>query len=233
MIGIYKITSPSEKVYIGQTWDSNLRENHYQSLNCKGQPKLYNSLKKYGFHNHEFEIIHELPQDISQEILDKYEVLYINQYKECGFELMNIKEGGRGGKHAQETKDKISKKLKGRDISKWKHKMYSDERNIKISKNRKYKCSEYTKSKLSLIKKGTKLSEEAKQKIGQSKIGNKYALGYKNRKVPIICINNGNIFNSIKEASEILKIGVSSIKKVLSGQNKQTRNKLIFKYLNK
>ncbi len=61
MIGIYKITSPSGKVYIGQTWNFNTRLRKYKSLHCSKQPKIYNSLRKYGVFSHTFEIIHELP----------------------------------------------------------------------------------------------------------------------------------------------------------------------------
>lgn len=63
---IYKITSPSNKIYIGQTWDWIKRKSVYRRNACKGQIKLYNSLVKYGFINHILEIIHELPEDIDQ-----------------------------------------------------------------------------------------------------------------------------------------------------------------------
>lgn len=109
MIGIYRIISPSNKVYIGQTWDYNSRIRKYRTLHCSKQPKLYNSLKKYGYKNHVFSIIHELPIDITQDILDNYECLYINQYKECGIELLNLREGGNSrGKHSDESKKRMS-----------------------------------------------------------------------------------------------------------------------------
>ena len=48
-IGIYKIVSPSEKIYIGQSINIEKRwEKNYKTLKCKTQTKLYNSLKKYG-----------------------------------------------------------------------------------------------------------------------------------------------------------------------------------------
>ena len=43
--GIYKITSPTNKVYIGQSYNINKRVNHYSNLLCKGQPKLFQSTK--------------------------------------------------------------------------------------------------------------------------------------------------------------------------------------------
>jgi hypothetical protein len=48
MIGIYKITSPSKKVYIGQSVNIEKRKYFYEIGNCKKQIKLYNSIKKYG-----------------------------------------------------------------------------------------------------------------------------------------------------------------------------------------
>ena len=68
MIGIYKITSPSGKIYIGQSVDIEKREKEYLSIsNCKGQRKLYNSLLKYGFSEHIFEIIEECKVEVLNE----------------------------------------------------------------------------------------------------------------------------------------------------------------------
>ena len=46
--GIYKITNPKNKVYIGQSKDIIKRWYYYKTLHCKSQIKLYNSLLKYG-----------------------------------------------------------------------------------------------------------------------------------------------------------------------------------------
>lgn len=59
MTGIYKITNPKGKVYIGQSVDMLKRQKTYSKLDCKGQPKLYNSLVKYGFSKHVFEIVEQ------------------------------------------------------------------------------------------------------------------------------------------------------------------------------
>lgn len=108
MVGVYKIVSPTDKMYIGQSWDIHKRINHYKNLWCKRQPKLYSSLNKYGFQNHDFEVIHELPNDITQEVLDTYEILYWDLYKTCGFDMLNLKEPGIGGKHDKDTINKIA-----------------------------------------------------------------------------------------------------------------------------
>ena len=46
MIGIYKITNPTNKIYIGQSIDIKKRFNQYKNLQCKGQKALYSSLLK-------------------------------------------------------------------------------------------------------------------------------------------------------------------------------------------
>lgn len=110
MVGIYKITSPSNKVYIGQSWD--IRGRWYSHGHSKHTPFLYNSIKKYGKENHVFNVIHELPIDVSQYILDEYEKLYIQQYKSVGFFVMNMKSGGSNGKHSEKTKAELSNSVK-------------------------------------------------------------------------------------------------------------------------
>ena len=116
MISIYKISSPSNKIYIGQSSNIKKRFNNYKNLHCKGQSKLYNSLKKYGWEQHKFEIIHELPEDVTQEIVNTYEDYYLQQYKECKFDVMNIREAGSRGKDNEETKRKKSISLKGKKL---------------------------------------------------------------------------------------------------------------------
>ncbi len=48
MIGIYKITSPTNKIYIGQSWTIEKREKAYGAKSCKKQPKLYFSINNMG-----------------------------------------------------------------------------------------------------------------------------------------------------------------------------------------
>ena len=80
--GIYKITSPTGKIYIGQSVNIHKRFTRYKNLGCVNQPRLYNSFIKYGVENHVFEII-----------------------EECLFEEMNIRE-----RYWQEHYDVISNK---------------------------------------------------------------------------------------------------------------------------
>jgi group I intron endonuclease len=57
IICVYKITSPSGKVYIGSTVNWRERLSAYNRLDCEKQTKLYSSLKKYGPEKHIFEVV--------------------------------------------------------------------------------------------------------------------------------------------------------------------------------
>ncbi len=78
IVGIYRIISPSGKVYIGQTWNLKNRFSIYKNFEkwTRRQPKLYHSLNKYGYNGHHFELIHELPKDVTQDVLNDYEIFY-------------------------------------------------------------------------------------------------------------------------------------------------------------
>ncbi len=92
-IGIYKITSPSGAIYIGQSIDIENRFLYYKNLRCKTQKKLYYSLLKHGAENHKFEIIQICPQCK----LDEFEIFYIKQYNCCNTNNgLNSTKGGRG-----------------------------------------------------------------------------------------------------------------------------------------
>ena len=168
-IGIYKITSPNNKVYIGQSINIEIRKKYYLNLNkCKKQPKLYNSLKKYGFDQHIFEIIEECNLDQLNEREIYWKQYYLNQVNGDWDKVLfcNLFDTG-GGPKTEEHRKKISKSRKGRK--------YSDDTKRKMSdakKGRKY--NENHKNQMSLAKKGnqyrlgSKMSDEAKYKISKA-----------------------------------------------------------------
>lgn len=103
---IYKITSPSGRIYIGQTYNLRKRLNHYKRLLCKKQPKLYNSFKKYGYENHKIEIAIEC----NVEDLNFYERYYQIHY-DCinnGLNVTLVRDNNNSGKMSNETKEKLS-----------------------------------------------------------------------------------------------------------------------------
>ncbi len=113
---VYKITSPSGNVYIGKTVNLTNRLNKYKCFDCERQKILCRSLKKYGFENHNFEIIYE--GEITNLDLNNLEIYYIgfyNSYNEKNKNGMNLTLGGDGWfgrEHSEETKNKISESRK-------------------------------------------------------------------------------------------------------------------------
>lgn len=115
MVGIYKITSPSGKVYIGQSINILNRFNQYKSLSqTKGQKKLNYSFKKYGIDKHIFDIIEQCSIDLLNERerywQDYYDVL--NNGLNCILTDTNYSVKV----FSKETIDKIRKGNQGKEI---------------------------------------------------------------------------------------------------------------------
>jgi hypothetical protein len=165
--GIYKITSPSNKIYIGKTINLKARQNRYKNLHCKGQAKLYRSLRKYGWEKHKFEIIEECLQPE----LDNKEKYYIDLFNTFNSEYgLNLKEGGQGGKMSDETKKKISESNKGKkNCLGFKHSL---ETRLKMSIERKGRSKEFYR-KIAEKRRGKKASDVARENIRKSKLGDK------------------------------------------------------------
>jgi group I intron endonuclease len=87
MIGIYKITSPTGRIYIGQAVSIEKRKKSYEKSKCKGQTRLYASLVKYGFCEHLFEVIEEC----SIEELNTRERHWQDFYDVLGLKGLNCK----------------------------------------------------------------------------------------------------------------------------------------------
>jgi group I intron endonuclease len=109
MKGIYKITNPSGKIYIGQSGDIDKRIKRYQTLQCKGQRILYNSLKKYGWNNHFFEIIEIVDNDDN---LMERETFWKIHYKVLEIPSLCCRIDGREGKMSKESCIKLSNSIK-------------------------------------------------------------------------------------------------------------------------
>ena len=112
---IYKITSPTGRIYIGKTTRINDRISYYRNNNKGGQKILDSSIEKYGWDQHKFEIITEAPIDH----LNELEIKYIKEYNSFHYDNpngMNLTKGGEGilgKKHSQETIDLMIAKRTG------------------------------------------------------------------------------------------------------------------------
>ena len=114
--GIYKITSPTGRVYIGQSVDIKRRIRVYRyPEQAKSQRKLYDSLNKYGYEKHKFEIVMQC--DIEK--LDEMEIFYIDAYNTFNTKHgLNCNHGGLSQAiHSEETKRRRSESNKGRKVS--------------------------------------------------------------------------------------------------------------------
>lgn len=130
--GIYKITNPKGKVYIGFSSNIENRFVQYRYYHCKFQKLLLNSLKKYGVENHTFEIIHLC--DDSE--LEYWEIHYGKLYNVNDTKYgLNIREcGGRRGKLGESTKKLMSESKKGEKNHNFGKKMSEERKKIQSEK---------------------------------------------------------------------------------------------------
>lgn len=171
MIGIYKITSPSNNIYIGQSINLERRLARYKSnLNSsKGQIRLNRSFIKYGVENHLFEIVLEC----SIEELNTKERYYQELFDcvENGLNLRYTKTSDKSGKMSAESiakmvyykrnitpehREKLSKAGKNKEVMP-----------TMLGKNH----SDETKKKMSDAAKGKIKSKEHCENIRKSKLG--------------------------------------------------------------
>ncbi len=149
--GIYKITNPEGKIYIGLSKNIPLRWSHYKNSSSMGSNSLLkDSLKKYGYDQHIFEIKEyvefqtNLTDQQNNKILREQERYWINFYQSNNIGL-NQNRGGCGtSKHTTESKQKISQSLKGKpkptDFGEKRSKdFYTDEWRKKLSESLKGK----------------------------------------------------------------------------------------------
>ena len=183
MIGIYKITSPTGRIYIGQSVDIDYRWNDSRNKNCKSQPRLSRSFLKHGIDNHKFEAIEEC----SIESLNEKERYYQDLYK-CIYDGLNCRltaSDGKSGRMSKESRLKMSEagkrkvmtaehkeKIKKGNVRPMLGKKHTQESLALMSKNRKGKASrlgavlsDESKLKMSLKATGRKASEETKLKM--------------------------------------------------------------------
>lgn len=94
---IYKVISPSNKIYIGKTQNFRRRliSHRYSAKKNGSSIILINSFQKYGFDNHIFEIIEE----VENYKLDEREIFWIKEYNSYRWDNpngMNMTLGGDG-----------------------------------------------------------------------------------------------------------------------------------------
>lgn len=127
---VYQHTTPSGKVYIGQTCQ-NPNERWQNGRGYNGCKLFYNSIKKYGWNDIEHKILHT---GLTKEKADILEKMYIQFFKRKNISL-NITDGGEGTTghhHSLEARQKMSEANKGKRIG-----SFSEERRRKMSESHK------------------------------------------------------------------------------------------------
>lgn len=245
--GIYKITSPSGKIYIGSSTNIKRRFSNYKRLRCKSQSKLYSSFLKYGVDKHLFEVIcfcekidlykNERALGLEFDVLSKDGLnLQLPSYgelppitsDETRLKQSLIKKGKPSNSPTKFKKGMVSHN-KGKAMSDAvKEKLRLANTGKIISESHKQKVAESSRNrvwtqesrdKLSKSRKGYVASKETREKISKANLGR----DGKN-KIKIFMTNpidkNIIIFNSITEASKILNVKKTSISNNLSGYSK-------------
>lgn len=106
MIGIYKITNPKGRVYIGQAVNIEKRKKSYEKLKCKSQTRLYDSLLKYGFSEHIFEIVEECCiEDLN--VRERYWQDFYKVVSESGLNCKLTKADDRSGRMSEKSIEKM------------------------------------------------------------------------------------------------------------------------------
>ena len=133
MVGIYKITNPEGKIYVGYSKNIEKRFIQHKNLQFKGNNKLRESLIQYGGDSHSFEIIEEINiSDLdyrdSNAIIRKRERYWINNFQSFKNGLNENKGGSGCATHTKEAKRLIGEanskpkpKDFGKNRKKWQH----------------------------------------------------------------------------------------------------------------
>jgi group I intron endonuclease len=167
--GIYKITSPSKKIYIGQSVNIKRRISKYKTGKSFEQPLLNRSIIKHGWKAHSFEVIHQC----TKEELNDLEIYYIELFNSFNSKFgLNLHSGGNFHMTSDETKKKISAAGKGRKLG-----VRSELHKGLISEAAKKRCADplyrqqMSKRMIGNVpwNKGLNHSEETKQKISNSR----------------------------------------------------------------
>ena len=112
---VYKYTSPSGKVYIGQTCRERGRRNDFNENGEYGGSRIDNARKKYGPQNFKYEVLFRITSDNKDLIkteLNEKEQYFIKEYRSNEYKFgYNMNDGGAGNvafAMSEEARHKIS-----------------------------------------------------------------------------------------------------------------------------
>lgn len=192
---VYKHTSPKNKVYIGITMNEvNKRWNN--GWGYRHNEYFYRAIKKYGWDGFKHEI---LLTNLTKEQAEQKEIQLIKDYNSTNPDFgYNINNGGNTvGTHSELSKKKMSL-------------AHSGDKHPNFGKH----LPPETRKRISESNKGKKLSKETIQKLIAANKGRPS----KSRK-KVICIETGEIFKSLTEASDKKDVFAGHISKCCKNPN--------------
>lgn len=224
--GIYMLTCQvNGNRYIGQSQDITRRMWEHKHQRNKSHLPISRAIKKYGWENFSKEIL-EL---CSIDKLDEREIYYIATLKP----EYNVSKGGYNGMRGYKPPPEVREKYRQAAIKEWQNKT-PEEKEFIIKNNLKgpakgHIVSEETREKLRQANLGKKQSEETIRKRVKSLKGRKRENSYMFK--PVICVETGEIFPSIKDAALNAGVNKHEITAVLRGyRNRKTSGGYHWKY---
>jgi group I intron endonuclease len=212
---IYKISSPSDRLYIGKAKNLRKRVNSHKSASKKDlNILLHNSIRKYGWDAHKLEIL----EHVENSLLNEREVALIKEYNTYFLDNpllgMNMTRGGDGNKGSWMHKV---------ELRKWYSERFTGEGNPFYGKTH----SEETRKHLAeTMSKRNKKNGITVPKWGAEK-------GQQARRREIVCYDLNGVFAkeypSLAAASAELNITHSSISDSLSKRKSQAKG-YVFRY---
>jgi group I intron endonuclease len=212
---IYKITSPSGRLYVGKTHDLRKRINAYKCDIRKNRKdlKLHNSLRKYGWDAHILEVIEEV-DDILLDEREIYWIAELNTYCYKNPKGLNMTLGGDGQRstwmHDIERRKKQSKVFSGEG-----NPFYGKRHTEEVKKHLSEKAKEWC------LKNGKKVPKWGAEKGRQRVIK------------PVLMYNAFGIFikefESCTEAANYVKGTVGDVSKCAAGERTHARG-YVFRY---
>lgn len=244
--GIYKITSPSSRIYIGQSRDIKSRFKRYKKshISNKTQVKLDRSFIKYGVENHVFEIIEECEIE-NLNVKERYWQDYynvINKGLNCILTETDVLPRVITKEHREKISGKnhwcYNKKMPKEAIDKMKKAKIgtkaSNETKRKLSEMRKGEGNNFY-GKLHSVKSKEKQSESAKnRKINPENEEKRRSSISKALSKKVVQLDlGGNLiqeYDSLTIAAKALKTNTGSICNAIKGLKVKTHKGYIWEY---
>lgn len=217
MVGVYKITSPSNKVYVGSSISINDRLTNYRNGHLHLQRKLNASFNKYTPQSHTFELLEICcKENVRQR--ERFHCLKYNVLGELGLNLQIPHENDGYVSISEETRKKLSEARTGE-----KNSMYG--KKGELSPNYGRKMSEDFCNKISERVSGEnhpmygkKHSEETKEKMKAS--SKRVSRGEHSQAKKVISLETGKIWDCAVDCSIDINMSLHKLYKMLSNKLK-------------